>query len=162
MTVYRICRSKYPNNDGEGSRTFGGRWNDKRTPIIDCGATTSLCALEVLANSQGLPAKTVVIAANIPDGLPTLTHASANLPADWNARVAPNSRKDIGTKWTRSKSSLVLSVPSAIVPEERNYLLDPLHADFPKIKFNADAIRVRSKAQDMREGRTKKGCSAVG
>jgi RES domain-containing protein len=59
LTAARICKAKYPENDGEGARLHGGRWNHKVTPMIYCGQTASLAALEVLANSAGLPSNMV-------------------------------------------------------------------------------------------------------
>lgn len=137
MTIYRIGPSKYPKNDGEGARLYGGRWNHKGTAVLYCTATTSLCALEVLANSAALPIDMVVIAADVPDDLTIEVTAEADLPPDWNASIAPESTKDIGSRWVSSDTTAILSVPSAIVPQERNYLLNPLHPDFAKIDFRA-------------------------
>jgi RES domain-containing protein len=136
VTVYRICGSKYPNNDGEGARLYGGRWNHKGTPLLYFGSTISLCALEVLANSEKLPANMVSIAAEIPDRMPIPAYTEADVPMDWNAPVPPALTKDLGTTWAKLKTSLAISVPSAIVPDERNYLVNPLHPDFPLIRFS--------------------------
>jgi RES domain-containing protein len=137
VTVYRICGSKYPQNDGEGSRLHGGRWNHKSTPLLYCGSTVSLCALDFLANSEKLPKNMSVMVAEIPDNISVQTLADADIPADWNTPAAPNSTKDIGTNWAQSRSSAILSVPSAIVPNERNYQVNPLHIDFARIRFSA-------------------------
>jgi len=137
VIVYRICSSKYPINDGEGSRLYGGRWNHKGTPLLYCRSTISLCALEVLANSSGLPASMVVIAAETPDNLVIPAYTENDLPFDWNAPIPPSLTKELGTIWAKSMSSLAISVPSAVVPDERNYLVNPRHPDFSKIKFSA-------------------------
>jgi RES domain-containing protein len=137
LTVYRICTAKHPANDGEGSRINGGRWNHKGTAIIYCAETVSLCALEVLANSAHLPKAMVSIAAEVPDGMLILTIKNSDLPPDWNAPMAPTSTQDIGTKWALNVVSVVLSVPSAVVHQERNLILNPKHPDFAKITFSA-------------------------
>jgi RES domain-containing protein len=136
VTVYRICSSAYPKNDGEGAKLHGGRWNHKGTPLLYCGSTVSLCALEVLANSEKLPKDMIVIAAEIPDRLQVPEYSEGDLPIDWNAPIPPLLTKDLGTTWAKSRTSLAISVPSAIVPDERNYLVNPLHPDFSKIKFS--------------------------
>jgi len=102
-----------------------------------CGATASLCALEVLAHSNALPINMVFIEVEIPDSLVVTSLEEADLPSGWNDPVAPNSTKDIGGKWVAGKSSVVLSLPSAVVPQERNYLISPSHPDFSQIKFSA-------------------------
>jgi RES domain-containing protein len=135
LTLYRICRSKYPENDGEGARLTGGRWNHKGIPVIYCSATTSLCALEVLAHASGLPADMVYIEVELPDSLSIQTIEVAALPPDWNAPVHPSSTKDIGAKWVRENKTAILSPPSAVIPHERNYLLNPKHPDFSRIRF---------------------------
>jgi len=137
LTVYRICTAKHPANDGEGSRINGGRWNHKGTAVIYCAETVSLCALEVLANSAHLPAGMVSIEAAVPDSTSILAIKDSDLPPDWDAPMAPTSTKDIGTKWTRSGVSVVLSVPSVVVQQERNFILNPKHPDFSKITFSA-------------------------
>jgi RES domain-containing protein len=137
LTIYRICSAKYPTNDGEGARRNAGRWNHKGTPLLYCAATASLCALEILAHSAGLPVEMVVIEAEFPDSLPVETLLDADLPSSWNDPVAPSSTKDIGSRWAVAKSAAILSVPSAVVPRDRNYLVNPLHPDFPKIRFSA-------------------------
>jgi len=66
LTVYRICKVKYPANDGEGARRAGGRWNHRGTLVLYCGATASLCALELLAHSAMLPTEMIVVQARVP------------------------------------------------------------------------------------------------
>jgi RES domain-containing protein len=137
LTVYRICKAKYPANDGEGARLAGGRWNHKGTPLVYCGATASLCALEVLAHSAKLPADMIVIGARIPKSVSIRTIEETDLPANWSGPVATKKTKEIGTGWAKSGATAVLSVPSVVVPNERNYLLNPAHPDFSKIRFSA-------------------------
>jgi RES domain-containing protein len=72
----------------------------------------------------------------MPDDLAIQKISDADLPPDWYAPVAPESTKDFGTNWANSQSSVVLSVPSAIVPEERNYLLNPHRPEFVRIRFS--------------------------
>jgi RES domain-containing protein len=84
LTVYRICKAKYPANDGEGARLAGGRWKHKGTALVYCGATASLCALEVLAHSAKLPAGMIVIGTGIPKIVSIGTIDETDLPANWS------------------------------------------------------------------------------
>jgi len=79
----------------------------------------------------------VLIEAEFPDTLPIQSIDVAALPPGWNAPLSPSSTKDIGTAWAVGKGSAVLSVPSAVIPRERNYLLNPNHFDFSQIRFSA-------------------------
>jgi RES domain-containing protein len=135
LTVYRICKAKYPANDGEGARRAGGRWNHKGTAILYCGATASLCALEVLAHSSMLPADMIVVQARVPNSLPIQTVEESDLPPGWSSPIPSKKTQDLGTDWVRSGATAVLSVPSVIIPSERNFLLNPAHPDFARIRF---------------------------
>jgi RES domain-containing protein len=135
LTVYRICKAKYSANDGEGARHAGGRWNHKGTPMLYCGATASLCALEVLAHSARLPTDMIVVQATIPNSLSTQTVEESDLPPNWNTPEPSRKTQDIGTDWIKSGATAVLSVPSVVVPSERNYLLNPAHPEFATFRF---------------------------
>ena len=135
MTVYRICKAKYPANDGEGARRAGGRWNHKGTAMLYCGATASLCALELLAHSAMLPADMIVVQARVPKSLSMQTVEESDLPPNWSSPTPSKKTQDLGTDWVRSRATAVLSVPSVIIPSERNYLLNPAHPDFARIRF---------------------------
>jgi RES domain-containing protein len=135
LTVYRICKAKYPANDGEGARRAGGRWNRKGTAVLYCGATASLCALELLAHSAMLPTDMIVVQARVPRRLSMQTVEESDLPANWSSPIPSKKTQDLGTDWVRSRATAVLSVPSVIIPSERNYLLNPAHPDFARIRF---------------------------
>jgi RES domain-containing protein len=137
VIVYRICSAKYPNNDGEGAKLYGGRWNHKGTPMLYCAETLSACVLENLVHSSVLPQNKVAISAEIPDGVALMAKDSSNLPSNWNSPAHIASTQDIGTNWVLSLASVALFVPSAIVSHERNVLINPLHPDFARIKFGA-------------------------
>jgi len=79
----------------------------------------------------------IVIGARIPKSVSIRTIEEAELPANWNRPVATKKTKDLGTSWVKSGATAVLSVPSVVVPNERNYLLNPAHPDFSKIRFFA-------------------------
>jgi RES domain-containing protein len=137
VTVYRLSGSKYPNNDGIGASIYGGRWNQKGIPIIYCGSSIAICALEVLVHSAELPSDMVLVAAKIPASLPITTVTKADIPPDWNSSISQRSTKNLGSKWASERRTAVLAVPSSVIPDERNYLLNPLHPDFARITFSS-------------------------
>jgi RES domain-containing protein len=79
----------------------------------------------------------VYIVTEVPDDLSFVTLKESDLPPGWNAPAARTSTKDFGTEWALSLVSVVLSVPSAVVSQERNFILNPKHPDFSKITFSA-------------------------
>jgi len=137
---WRIVKSKWAASafDGEGARRSGGRWNSSGVRIVYTCATQSLAVLEVLVHledSSILPSYSV-IRAEFGDDLVESLEPSA-LPPNWADPVAPLETQRIGDEWIRQQSSVVLRVPSVIVPQEYNYLLNPQHPDFPAIKLGA-------------------------
>ena len=103
--------------------------------MLYCGGTASLCALEVLAHSAMLPTDMIVVQARIPNSLSIQTVEESDLPPNWSSPIPSRKTQDLGTDWIESGATAVLSVPSGIVPSERNYLLNPAHPDFARIRF---------------------------
>jgi RES domain-containing protein len=145
IKVYRICRLRYAAFDGEGSRRKSGRWNFDGVPVVYTAGSLSLAALEVLAHSDPsiLPEDLVYIEAEIPKGIAIAQLQS--LPKDWQEIPAPNSTKALGNRWVQDAKTAVIAVPSSLIRIETNYLINPLHPDFKKIKvqkpvkFNFDS-----------------------
>lgn len=136
MRVWRLCKQKHAAFDGEGARLAGGRWNRRGTPMIYTSESLSLAALEILVHGDPalLPPDLVAIPADIPDSIRIEPLDDDSLPRDWRRTPAPDSLAKIGSAWAASARTPVLSVPSAVVPRERNYLLNPEHPDFVKIR----------------------------
>jgi RES domain-containing protein len=98
-------------------------------------ATASLCALEFVAHSAMLPTDMIVVQARVPKSLSMQTVEESDLPPNWSSPIPSKKTQDLGTDWVRSGATAVLSVPSVIIPSERNYLLNPAHPDFARIRF---------------------------
>ena len=139
MRVWRICVRRHAAHafSGNGARDYGGRWNHRGVALVYTAATLSLCALELFVNldPEDAPQDLVAVAAQIPDGIEMLHVRVADLPADWRAYPAPSVLQDIGSAWVAAAATLVLSVPSAIIPQESNYLINPAHADFRRVEI---------------------------
>jgi RES domain-containing protein len=141
VKVYRIAKSAYINDlSGIGAREFGGRWNHKGTSIVYTSESRPLAILECLVNlpmpvsPKALDLKIATIV--IPDDIIPKKISISDLPSNWREYPAPLELADIGTKWARKKETLLLRVPSAIVPQEFNILANPLHPDIKRVKIS--------------------------
>ena len=137
MLVYRICRAKYADKlDGKGAELYGGRWNVVGTPVVYTSSTRSLAALEVLAGlpQLKLPEGFVVVTVTIPVAVEILPDSA--LPANWQTYPFGPETVSIGTQWASEMKSLALSVPSSMVPDERNVLINPLHQQAHKAEVS--------------------------
>lgn len=122
--------------DGEGARLFGGRWNSPGTRVVYTAQSEALAALELLVHlgSHQILGAYSAIPATFDDALVTAVDP-ASLPADWRAYPAPPALAAIGDAWIASAASVVLRVPSVLVPDESNYLIDPAHRDVRRVKI---------------------------
>jgi len=136
-TVWRISKKKYAATafSGEGAKLVGGRWNSQGNSIVYTSATLSLAALETFIHMEIEDAGNMLvsISAEIPDNIEFETVQESELLPDWRTTPAPSVLASIGDNWFTSKLTAVLIVPSAIIPRENNYLLNPFHPDFSKI-----------------------------
>jgi RES domain-containing protein len=135
MHIYRLGSGRYPANDGLGASLYGGRWNHKGTPVIYGAASRALCALEVLANADELAADYAITPIEVPDDLEVTRRSVESLPLNWDATEPTDGTRDIGTDWANGLATVVLAVPSAVIAREHNYLLNPRHPDFSRIRF---------------------------
>lgn len=137
LTVWRLLTARYAESafSGEGARLYGGRWNRKGVPMVYTAASQSLAMLELLVQDEPLRGRYVIIAARLPGNLKIERIAPEQLPADWRDLGARERLQAIGTDWAKRRSSAVLSVPSAVIPSETIYLLNPLHASFARIEI---------------------------
>jgi RES domain-containing protein len=136
VRVWRVCSRRHAAFDGEGARRHGGRWNHAGAAIVYTSGSLALAALECLVNLEVdlVPEDLAAIPADIPDGFPIRTVSSRDLPRTWRRYPAPEALQDLGAAWAAAGAAAVLAVPSAIVPQERNYLLNPRHPDFRRIR----------------------------
>lgn len=133
---FRIAKARHARNafDGKGARRYGGRWNSPGTPLVYTSATRALAALELLVHLQASELLTgyVLVEATF-DAALVERLGPVRLPRDWKAFPSPAVLQEIGDRWAAERRSAVLEVPSAVVPAESNFLLNPRHPDFTKI-----------------------------
>ena len=148
MIVYRIGRTRYAYDlKGEGARLFGGRWNHKLTACIYTSQSRALSLLEysVNINLDDIPRALSITSIFIPDE-EIKTIGIDMLPGNWKDSPAPASTKDFGTRLIMEARYAVLKIPSAIIPEEYNYMLNPVQANSKYFKIE----EVREFSYDVR------------
>ncbi len=125
--------------DGEGSRLFGGRWNHPGVRVASTSTTLSLAVLEYIVHVDPhlLPLDLVSVKVIVPERILPKRVDMSSLPSNWRPYPAPEALTDIGDAWQRSGESLLLSVPSAVIPEETNVLVNPGHPDFARLRVDA-------------------------
>lgn len=133
MNVFRLQRTGLEPVSGEGAARYGGRWNHKGLPVIYCAESRALSVLECVVHLPRLPVNYCLTVFNIPESVEIQTVDAGLLPAGWNGEVATSATQGIGTGWLTSMRSAVLRVPSVVIEEEFNYLLNPQHGEFSRI-----------------------------
>jgi RES domain-containing protein len=139
VRVWRIAAAAHAAFDGEGARRYGGRWTSRGLHAVYTSATLSLAALErfVHVDPELEPDDLVAIAVEIEARIAVEAVAVAELPPDWRTYPAPATLAEIGDRWLRESRTAVLSVPSVVIPDERNFVLNPIHSDFARLVIGA-------------------------
>lgn len=138
IKLYRISTSEHIDDlSGTGARIFGGRWNHPGYPVIYTSSSRSLAALEFLVHvPMALAPENLSIAEiNIQKNIERKSVKEGLLPSNWREYPAPEQLADVGTNWIKSKSTLLLDIPSAVVDKEVNTLINPLHPDMRFVKL---------------------------
>jgi RES domain-containing protein len=136
MKVYRITNTIYKDDiSGSGAALFGARWNTKGFPLLYTSTHISLAALEMLVNIlfSEVSNKYSLLTLQLPDNLYKEAIELKQLKNNWQYDVSYS--QFIGTEFCKTKKTLALNVPSAVIAEERNILINPKHPDFKKIKI---------------------------
>ena len=140
-TAFRITQSRYASTafDGEGARLNGGRWNSVGTRMVYTASSLSLATLELLVHTEDVSAldgRYTVIPIEFDRSL-VRTINITTLPVGWNQPETIGDTQILGDQWVRSLSSVLLEVPSVVIPTESNFLVNPGHPEFSKIAIGA-------------------------
>lgn len=134
LTLWRLTKTHYAATafDGEGARLYGGRWNSPGRSVVYLAGSLALAALEILVHvkSQRELDGYVKIRVEAPANL---VGDVATLPENWRRGRAPNETRSVGDAWLTAGETLLLRVPSVVIPEEFNYLLNPEHPTFEEL-----------------------------
>ena len=132
VQLWRV--SRYPALDGVGGLYAEGRWHTRGQPIVYCAPNSGTALIEWIVHlelsPEVIPERIPYLIVDLPDDLDLERHAAV-LPEDWKANVAVT--RDIGDEWLASRRTAALLVPSAVVPETINVLINPLHPDAARI-----------------------------
>ena len=138
QAAYRIFKTKFSKtwSDGEGAFVYGGRWNSRGSRVLYTAGSLSLAALEILVNLNSAELLSSYSYAKVEfeekDVLPV--EELVKPPKNWSASPPPSAVQRIGDEWAGSMQSLVLRVPTSVVPGEFNFLLNVGHPRFATIK----------------------------
>ena len=138
MYLFRIAKTVYIRDlSGAGPRRYGGRWNHKGTAVIYAAESRSLATLEYLVHVPlpyeplGLSIATLIV----PEGASVRELRLGELPPDWNRFPAPGRLADLGSEWVLGNESLLLRVPSAVVDDEFNLVINPGHPEMADVSL---------------------------
>lgn len=137
-TAYRLVRARHAARafDGEGARRYGGRWNPVGTPAVYLASHRSLAVLEILANLERTDALSGFVFFEVRfDERFVETFETKRLPGNWRRPEPPSALARAGAAWAAEARSLLLEVPSAVVPPETNLVLNPRHPDFESLEI---------------------------
>lgn len=138
--VYRILRKRYAKApfDGEGAYRYGGRWSSPGIRLAYASGHLSLAMIEyfVHLDRDDPPPDLVVAAADLPDDVSRVSVSPGSLPAAWRQTPAPVELASIGDRFARRRREAILVVPSALAPDESNWLLNPEHPDFRRVRIH--------------------------
>lgn len=150
MRLWRICRAPYAKAalSGDGGLRASGRWHHRGHRVSYCAEHASLAALEMLVHFDAslAPHDLVLVQIDVPARIKIRSLEEKALPRNWRRTPAPRKLQDLGTSWLISRESAVMSVPSAVMPHELNFLLNPEHSDATRISV----VSTRAFAFDQR------------
>lgn len=135
--AWRILKIKYAGDplSGLGAQITGGRWNEKSTPAVYAAENLALSTLEVFVHTgwEFMHVQLVRVGIHWPDSL-KIDSLKGPLPATWDQVPHGPATMALGNAWILSGKAAILKIPSAIIPTGVNFLFNPAHPDFAKIK----------------------------
>ncbi len=135
MIIYRLATSEFADNlSGEGAKIYGGRWNPVGVAALYLSEFISLSILEILVRADKLtsPDTYTLLSIQIPENSVTSIELK-KLKSEWQNHIEYT--RSIGEDFLKMNQALALKVPSAIAPQEHNFLINPLHKDFKQVKI---------------------------
>ena len=135
-SAWRIDKRKWVSVsfDGSGAAKEGGRWNSAGVRVVYCSRNLAMAAQERYVHLPK-PVSMQLVKFRVHFGKLTV-ETVGNVPPDWKIFPPPVSTQQIGDEWAGSRRTPILAVPSVLIPEETNYLLNPLHPDFGQIAIS--------------------------
>lgn len=148
MLVYRIGKTKYAKDlSGTGAKLNGGRWNHEGISCIYTAESRALALVEYTAHvsEDEIPRAISFTTYEVPEEA-VLEFSTGVLPGNWRDWPHPKETRDFGTSFLKKADYLIIKIPSAVVPEEFNYIINPLHPLISKVKV----LHVKDYTYDIR------------
>jgi RES domain-containing protein len=139
MRLWRLTRRIHARKEAlhRGAEAAGGRWNERGVAVVYASPNPALVALEYLVHlNPPTPGDLVLLSLDVPDNVPSTVIDLASLGPDWNADSGRT--QELGSEWARSTRTLLLEVPSVIVPEAMNSVLNPAHPDWKRVRITVE------------------------
>jgi len=145
VQVWRVCKKKHKDTAfaGEGGLYTPARWTPQGFRAVYTAESLSLASLEIFVHTESNKIPLIAIRALLPEDIAIETVELGSLPTDWQQEAAYPVLQNIGKQWLLSGRTPILKVPSATIPIEFNYILNPQHPDLklmldPPIEFKFD------------------------
>ena len=139
--VYRILRKPYAKKplDGEGAYRFGGRWSSVGIRLAYTAEHLSLAMIEyfIHIDPDDPPKDLAVVTAEVPDSVSRTSISAKQLPVHWRQSPSPPELAEIGDRFARDRRAAIIIVPSALAPAESNWLINPEHPEFSRIRLRS-------------------------
>jgi len=138
MTIYRLSIEQYKDDiSGTGAKLYGGRWNTAGIPVLYTTENISLAVLEIIVRTDInlIPLHYYLLKLELPDTAGITVINKTKLKKEWKTDVSYT--QWIGNEFLKSNKSLVLKIPSAIVDEEHNFIINTEHSEFKKLKITS-------------------------
>lgn len=139
MEVFRLASKRFPSLDGAGGLYSDGRWHSQGRPIVYTASSRSLSVLERFVHEQSIDVPSLVMMSiYIPDDIDYQHYTASTLPDEWDTidNIFQSQTQALGDTFLEDNRYSYLKVPSAIVPHEYNYLINPSHKDSQRIRIN--------------------------
>ena len=139
VTAWRLVKAVHASRafDGEGALKYGGRWNPRGNAVVYLADSLALAALELFVHldEDDIAEEFRAFPISISDSIPVEIVQPSELPRSWRTEHGQTSTRSRGANWLRKAHSAVLRVPSVIVAPEHNFVLNPAHPDYRRIKI---------------------------
>jgi RES domain-containing protein len=137
VRAWRITTAVHGTLDGEGALRIGGRWNSPGVAVVSTATHLSLSALEYLVHIDidEVPDDLVALGIEVPDDADERHLNTGNLPANWQMMLHFEECRAIGDGWAKGQESLLLRVPSILIPEEDNLIINPAHPRAAEVRI---------------------------
>ena len=145
MRLYRFCRKRQANDlSGTGAKLVGGRWNSPGVAMLYTSENRALALAEywVHVHPSNLPTDVCVVEIEVPDTARIMSIPLSSLPENWRVEPPLTSLRQAGDQWVLNKQSLILEAPSAVMPLESNYILNPAHQVMARVSIISTTVYV--------------------